>query len=134
MAVNTPTGKLEVDFPTIINGVTYAPFKQWNITYQDVRTVHETEGGTQEDVVINTGRRSIAVATTCLQSVATTLVCLEDLTNFNVKFFDIKTATYVESLMRVVPGSMACNLHAGSSRLSSTYGVYDVSFTLEEYE
>ena len=129
-----PTGKLEVDFPTIINGVTYSPFGQWNITYYDVRTVHETEGGTQEDVIINTGRRSIAVATACLQPTATTLVGLNDLANFNVKFFDIKTAGYVESLMRVVAGSMVCNLRRNTSRLSSTYGVYDVSFTLEEYE
>ena len=104
MAGDTPTGKLAVDLPTIINGVTYAPFKQWSVTYLDVKTVHETEGGTQEDVVINTGRRSIAVATTCLQPIATTLACLDDLRNFNVKFFDIKTATYVESLMRVVGG------------------------------
>ena len=124
---------LATQYPTIINGVTYEPFKQWDITYNDVKTVHETEAGTQEDVIINTGRRSIAVATTCLQPVATRLVNLEDLSNFNVKFFDIKTGGYIQTLMRVAAGSMVCGLKTGSSKLSVN-GVYNVTFTLEEYE
>ncbi len=124
---------LATDYPIIINGVQYQPFKQWDISYKDARTVHETEGGTQEDVIISTGRRSIAVATTCLQSVATLLTGLEDLNNFTVKFYDIKANTYRESTMRVMPNSMRCALKEKTSRLSATNGVYNVSFTLEEY-
>lgn len=124
---------LVTDYPTIINGVQYLPFKQWNISYKDARTVHETEGGTQEDVIINTGRRSIAVATTCLQATATLLVGLEDLNNFSVKFYDIKSNTYVETIMRVAPNTMSCALKEKTSKLSTTNGVYNVSFTLEEY-
>ncbi len=118
-------------YPTIINGVTYAPFAQWAVTYNDVKTIHETEAGTQEDVIINTGRRSIAVATTCLQATATTLANLEDLDNFTVKFYDIKTNAYKESTMRVTPGSMSVSRRKGSAKTAS--GVWDVTFTLEEY-
>lgn len=125
---------LATDYPTIINGVTYQPFKQWDIKYNDVKTIHETEAGTQEDVIINTGRRSIGVSTTCLQPLATQLVNLEDLDNFEVRFYDIKTNGYITSLMRVAPGSMSCGLKEKTARLSSTKGVYNVSFTLEEYE
>lgn len=124
---------LATDYPTIINGVQYQPFKQWNVSYKDVKTVHETEGGTQEDVIISTGRRSIAVATTCLQPLATLLVGLEDLNNFVVKFYDIKSNAYVETVMRVVPNSMSCNLKEKTANLRTTNGVYNVSFTLEEY-
>lgn len=122
---------LATEYPTTINGITYQPFKQWAVTYNDVKTIHETEAGTQEDVIINTGRRSIAVATTCLQETATTLVNLEDLDDFTVSFYDIKTNALVETTMRVAPGSMTCGLKEGSARTAS--GVWNVAFTLEEY-
>lgn len=123
---------LKTDYPTIINGVTYEPFKTWDITNNDVVTTHETEGGTQEDVVIRKGRKSIAVSTTCLPAVANSLVQLEALTEFPVKFFDVKTLGYVTLTMRVAPSSMTVSLKEGSSRLNVN-GVYTVSFTLEEF-
>jgi hypothetical protein len=123
---------LKTDYPTIINGVTYEPFKTWDITNNDVVTTHETEGGTQEDVVIRKGRKSIAVSTTCLPAIANSLVQLEDLTEFPVKFFDVKTLGYVTLTMRVAPSSMTVSLKEGSSRLTVN-GVYTVSFTLEEF-
>lgn len=118
----------------LINGVEYKPFGTWDITYNDVRTIHETEAGTQEDVIISTGRRSIAVSTTCLQPTAKTLVNLEDLDSFNIKFYDIKTDAYIESLVRVAPNSMVCSKKAGQRSTSTSNAVYVVSFTLEEYE
>lgn len=124
---------LSTNYPTIINGVTYQPFKKWDISYNDTVTVHETEAGTQEDVIIRKGRRSIAVSTTCLSSLATVLAGLNDLSSFTVQFYDIKTAGYVTLTMRVAPNSMAINLKEGTARNASTNGVYTVSFTLEEY-
>ena len=122
-------------FPNVmINGLEYQPFGTWDITYNDVRTIHETEGGTQEDVVIHKGRRSIAVSTTCLQPIAKTLVALEDLDNFDVVFYDIKTDANVNSLMRVSPNTMVCSKKAGQRNYASSKAVYVVSFTLEEYE
>lgn len=123
---------LKTDYPTIINGVTYEPFKTWDITNNDVVTTHETEAGTQEDVVIRKGRKSIAASTTCLPAIANSLVQLEDLTEFPVKFFDVKTLGYVTLTMRVAPSSMTVSLKEGSSRLNVN-GVYTVSFTLEEF-
>ncbi len=123
---------LKTDYPTIINGVTYEPFKTWDITGNDVVTVHETEGGTQEDVIIRKGRRSIAVSTTCLPAVARSLAILEDLNSFEVQYYDVKTDGYVTIDMRVAPSSMVISLKEGSSRLTVN-GVYTVSFTLEEF-
>lgn len=121
-------------YPNVkINGVEYAPFNTWNINFIDVKTIHETEAGTQEDVVINTGRRSVSVSTTCLQPVATNLVALDDLTSFPVQFYDIKTNAYIESTMRIVPGSMNCNKKPGQRSTTISKAVYIVSFTMEEF-
>ena len=59
---------------------------------------------------------------------------LEDLDNFDVTFYDIKTDADITTTMRIVPNSMACGLKEKSANLSSTKGVYFVSFTMEEYE
>ena len=124
---------LKTDYPIEIKGQQYAPFKQWDITYNDTVTTHETEAGTQEDVILRKGRRSIAVATTCLDDIASELALLEDEASFTVKFYDIKTKGYVTINARVAAGSMNISLKPKSSNLSATNGVYTVSFTLEEF-
>lgn len=121
-------------FPTILNGVTYKPFKTWNVRYNDYVTTHETEGGTQEDTVTRRGRRSIQVSTTCLEPLARQLAGLEDLDEFQAKFYDIKTGGYVQTQVRVATGSMSISLkEKTASKISYCKGVYTVSFTLEEF-
>lgn len=124
---------LKTDFPIEIKGEQYAPFAQWDVTYNDTVTTHETEAGTQEDVIIRKGRRTIAVSTTCLDDVASKLALLEEEPSFTVKFYDIKTKAYVTIYARVAAGSMSISLKPKSSNLSATNGVYTVSFTLEEF-
>ncbi len=124
---------LKTDYPIEINGEQFAPFGQWDITYNDTVTTHETEAGTQEDVILRKGRRSIAVATTCLDERASKLALLEDESSLTVKFYDIKSKDYVTINARVAAGSMNISLKPKSSKLSATNGVYTVSFTLEEF-
>ena len=124
---------LASNYPIEIRGEQYAPFKTWSITYNDSVTVHETEGGQQEDTVVRRGRISIAVSTVCLEDVANKLSLLEDLGTFTVKFYDIKTKGYVTINARVAPNSMVIALKEGSAKLGSTNGVWNVSFTLEEF-
>lgn len=130
---NELTGSLQQDFPTIINGVTYHPFKRWRVSFNDSVTTHETEGGTQEDTVTRKGRRSISVSTKCLEPLARQLSALNDLDKFAVKFYDIKTAEYVEIDMRIAPGSMDVDLAEKTADLEYCRGIYTVSFTLEEF-
>ena len=124
---------LKTDYPIEIDGNEYESFAQWNVTYNDYVTVHETEGGTQEDVITRKGRRSIGVSTTCLDYVATQLSGLNDKSSFNVKYYEVKEGDYITLRMRVAPGSMSISLKQGSGRLRSTNGVYTVAFTLEEF-
>ena len=67
------------------------------------------------------------------EAVWNSMLDINNFENFTVKFYDIKTKTYVESTMRVVANSMTCGLKSGSSKLASVDGVYNVAFTLEEF-
>lgn len=124
---------LKNDYPVELNGTAYAPFKQWSISYNDSGETHETEGGKQEDAITRRGRRSIAVNTVCLEAIARQLVALEDLDEFTVKFYDLKTGGYVTIEARIAFGSMSASLREKSSNLEYCNGVWDISFTLEEF-
>ena len=120
-------------YPIVLNNVEYQYFKTWNITRNDYVTTHETEGGTQEDVVTRKGRRSIGVTVTCLQPLVAQLIALAELDEFEAKIYDVATNQYVTISVRVGTGSMSYDLKEGSARLHEVNGVYKVSFTLEEF-
>lgn len=124
---------LQTNYPIILNGVTYKYFKTWNVKRNDCVTTHETEGGTQEDVVIRKGRRSIGVTVTCLQPLVAQLVALADLDEFVAQVYDAAIGSYTTMNVRVAANSMSYNLVEGSADLSAVNGVYAVSFTLEEF-
>ena len=127
-----PTG-LAKNYPIELNGVQFQYFKTWSVVRNDYVTTHETEGGTQEDVIARKGRRSISVSTTCLQPVAAQLIALADMDSFEVKYYDVVTDDYVTINARVGAGSMNYSLKTKSANLNAVNGVWTVSFTLEEF-
>ena len=50
---------LQTNYPIILNSVEYQYFKTWSITRNDYVQTHETEAGTQEDVVTQIGRAHV---------------------------------------------------------------------------
>lgn len=127
-----PTG-LQENYPIELNGVEYEYFKTWSITRNDYVTTHETEGGVQEDVVTRKGRKSISVSVTCLQPLLAGLLALADLDEFDAKIYDPATDDYDTIEVRIGAGSMSYALKTGSADLSAVNGVWEVSFTLEEF-
>ncbi len=127
-----PTG-LAKNYPIVLNGVEFPYFKTWNVVRNDYVTTHETEGGTQEDVIARKGRRSISASTTCLQPLAAKLIALADLDSFEVKYYDVATDAYVTINARVGAGSMSYSLKTKSANLNAVNGVWTVTFTLEEF-
>ena len=124
---------LKSNYPVIINGVQYEPFKTWAVMYNDSVVIHETEGGTQEDSISRKGRRSITVGTTCLESVARQLIALQKLPYFNVQFYDLEEGGYVTIRMRVGISSFKASLRDKSSKVNYCNGVWIISFNLEEF-
>lgn len=127
-----PTG-LQKNYPIVLDNVEYQYFKVWNTTRNDYVTIHETEAGTQEDVVTRKGRLSISVSVTCLQPLLASLLSLADMDEFEAKIYNPATDDYDTIDVRIGAGSMSYNLKTGSADLSAVNGVYEVSFTLEEF-
>ena len=124
---------LKSNYPVVLNGTTFQPFKTWSVVYNDSVVTHETEGGTQEDAINRKGRRTISVNTVCLEAVARQLVALETHDSFTAKFYELKTGGYVTINVRVAAGSMSASLKEKSANLDYCNGIWDVSFTLEEF-
>ena len=120
-------------YPVVLNGVTYAPFKTWDITYNDKVETHQTEGGTEEDTISRKGRRSISVSTTCLDSVARNLTALQELAYFTCKFYELKLNGYATIDMRIAPNSFKARLKEKSAKHDGINGIWTISFTLEEF-
>lgn len=124
---------LQTNYPIILNGVSYKYFKTWNIKRNDYVSTHETEAGTQEDVVSRKGRRSISVSVTCLQPLLASLVALADMDEFEARIYDVLANDYDTMDVRIGSGSMSYSLKQGSADLEAVNGVWVVSFTLEEF-
>ena len=127
-----PTG-LQTNYPIILNNVEYQYFKTWSIVRNDYVQTHETEAGTQEDVITRKGRKSIGVTVTCLQPLLASLVGLADIDEFEAQIYDPVTDDYDTMDVRIGAGSMSYSLKTGSADLSAVNGVWEVSFTLEEF-
>ena len=124
---------LSSNYPIILNGVSYQYFKTWNTKRNDHVTTHETEAGTQEDVTIRKGRKSISVSVTCLQPLLKGLIELAELDEFEAQIYDPVSDDYEEIIVRVGPNSMSYNLKQKSADLETVNGVWQVTFTLEEF-
>lgn len=124
---------LRKNYPIILDGDEYEYFKTWQTTRNDYVTTHETEGGTQEDVISRKGRRSIAVTVTCLQPIVAKLVALAEKDEFEAQIYDVLIDDYVTINVRIGANSMSYALKEKSANLETVNGVWSVSFTLEEF-
>lgn len=120
-------------YPIKLNNEIYPYLKTMDTGLNDYVTTHETEGGKQEDVTVRRGRKSIAVSGVVLQPLLTRLLALEYLDEFTAEIYDPAIDDYATMLVRIGPGSMSYGLKEKSAKLRTTKGVWNVSFTLEEF-
>lgn len=120
-------------YPIKLNNEVYPYLKTMDTGLNDYVTTHETEGGKQEDVTVRRGRKSIAISGVVLQPLLTKLLALEYLDEFTAEIYDPAIDDYATMLVRIGPGSMSYGLKEKSAKLRTTKGVWNVSFTLEEF-
>lgn len=120
-------------YPIKLNNEVYPYLKTMDTGLNDYVTTHETEGGKQEDVTVRRGRKSIAISGVVLQPSLTRLLALEYLDEFTAEIYDPAIDDYATMLVRIGPGSMSYGLKEKSAKLRTTKGVWNVSFTLEEF-
>ena len=124
---------LEQYYPMILNGQEYKYLKTLNTGLNDYVNTHVTEGGTQEDVSVRLGRKSISISGVVLQPLLAKLLSLKTLDEFTSRIYDPALNDYATIQGRIAPNSMSYGLKEKSAKLRTTNGVWTVSFTLEEF-
>lgn len=120
-------------YPIILDNEEYPYLKALNCKLNDSVVTHETEGGTQEDVSTRRGRKSISISGVVLQPLLTRLLALEYRDEFEAQIYDPALNDYDTIQVRVGQGSMSYGLKEKSAKLTTTNGVWNVAFTLEEF-
>lgn len=104
---------------------------RWEISYDNLANVNETEAGTDDVDVIRKGKRIIGAEFYCADRWASILTGFNDHQSIQVKYYDIKTRQYVTVKMRME------ELHVtqieDSERVQNTNGLYIITFDLVEF-
>lgn len=120
-------------YPMILNGEEYQYLKTNNFGLKDSVFTHETESGKQEDSTSRRGRKSISISGVVLQPLLKKLLELQELDEFTSQIYDPKINGYITVQGRIGPNTMSYGLKEKSAKLTTTNGVWNVSFQLEEF-
>lgn len=119
------------NYPMLFN-TTQIPFPtSYSEDSQTIESVRQTEAGTD---IVNIARQNKLKATMsfrCLQTTLQTLASFETSNSFKFKRYNPKNGTYEERTVRM--RDFKHELIKGSEDLPSVDGVWEVSFTLEEF-
>lgn len=128
MAITRHTLK---DFPIYFNAEELPFPSTWTENSEVVETINQTEAGTQQVEVVRYDRLSVSVGYVCTDTLAKKLKAFSKQNSINVSYYDIETDDYLMRVMRM--RKFSANLRKGSADLLAVRGVWDISFTLEEF-
>lgn len=122
---------VRANYPMMFN-TTVIPFPTtYSEQSQTIENVNQTEAGTDIVNVMRHNKLSASMTFRCLQSVLQTLASFETSNSFTFKRYNPKNGTYEERTVRM--RGFTHELVKGSEDLPSVDGVWEVSFTLEEF-
>jgi len=96
-----------------------------------VENVNQTEAGTDQIQLVRTGKIKISISTTCLSNELILFKTYSRIPKFNVKYYDAEAHGYVTKAVRM--RGLKYPPLKSSFKLENVDGVYNVSFTLEEF-
>lgn len=105
--------------------------KSFSIDEQVVETVNQTEAGTDQIQLIRTGKIKISYSTTCKSKYLNLFKQYSRKASFTVKYYDTELEGYATKTVRL--RGLKYSLSQSSYDLENVDGVYNVSFTLEEF-
>lgn len=118
-------------YPVIINN-TVIPFPDsWNEDYEVIEEVNETEAGTEQVSVTRYGKMSVSASFSCTSEWVKRFRVFESTDILRVNIYDAVTEGYLLHRMRL--RNLKTALEPGSENVSSTFGLWKVSFNLEEF-
>lgn len=122
---------IRTNYPMLFN-TTAIPFpNSYSENSQTIEKTKQTEAGTDIVNLIRQNKLKASMSFKCLQTTLQTLASFETENSFVFKRYNPKNGTYEERTVRM--RNFKHNLIKGSEDLSEVDGVWEVSFTLEEF-
>lgn len=119
------------DYPVKFNSEEIPEPVKWDEDYTNVENVIQTEAGTDVVIVTRYGKLSVMAQFNCSSRWAAKFADYRDKGQIIVELYDIKTGGYGLRKMRL--REFKSSIVKNSHRTAGTNGLYEISFTLEEY-
>lgn len=119
------------DYPTFFDDVQMLLPTSWSESSEVIETVNESEAGTDIVDVTRYDKLSISASYRCTDSWAKILKEFSKKDIIVVKRYDYLSNAYEERNMRI--RSFKANMMHYSDRIVASNGIWEISFTLEEY-
>lgn len=119
------------DFPVKINGTAIFPANAWEESSEVIESTYDTEAGTTQLEVTRYDRLSVSAAYRCHSGWLKTFKQWSAEDSLSVELYDAETSGYKTRSMRMRDFKSA--LLEFSEGVKDTNGVWDVSFSLEEF-
>lgn len=120
-----------LDFPLMFDSDVIPQPSTWTEQSNVVETVNQTEAGTQQAEVVRYDRLKVNCGFVVTDATAQLLKTYSKRNSIAVKYYDIETDAYKTRTMRIRNFSAA--LKKGSHTLQTVRGVWEISFSLEEF-
>ena len=122
---------IKADYPTKINNTTLFRPEKWSVSREVIENAFQTEAGTDNVIVVRTGKVTIDAQFACTSAWASTFEGWADSNSLSVKYYDPSSSGYAEKTMRMRDFKMELNVYSDTSK--KTLGAYTVSFKLIEF-
>ena len=103
----------------------------WEVAPRDILNENQSEGGTDIVQAIRRDKLSISVQTTCLSAQLKIYAQFKKLDSFTLSCYDPITEENEEHTVRIA--NFRYSKKPKTERLEVTNGIYNVSFTIEEF-
>lgn len=119
------------DYKVKFDNTTIPWTKGWEVAENDVLNENQSEGGTDIVEAIRKGKLSIAVQTTCLSDQLKIYAQFARGNGFTLTLYDPVLETTTTKRCRIK--GFRYGKKAKSEKFTVTRGIYNVSFTIEEF-
>ncbi len=119
------------DYPVKINGVSLFDADKWTESWEKITNTYTTAAGTEQVDVVRQRKLKIDAQFSCSSSWAHQFAQWSAMDSLSVEIYDTLYGYYGAYYMRIE--DYKCSLVKRSKTAKNTNGLYEISFTLEEF-
>lgn len=120
-----------IDYPVKFDGAVIPEPESWSEEYSVIENVNQTEAGTDQVSVTRYDKLSVSCSFRCSHRWASKFKAYSRKDSISVQMYDIGLGGYKARTMRI--RSFKADPVKNSQRTPDTNGLWEISFTLEEF-